>query len=178
LDYCPTTGKLFWKPRTPSHFPNGFGRGTTPESGCSRWNKMYAGQVAMHAINSDGYRGGPILGHRLKAHRVVWALVHGSWPKDDIDHINGDRSDNRISNLREATRAQNGINRRYKKKKRSKYRGVAPAPRCHNKWSARISYQNKQYFLGLFDSEDKAARAYNQAALDLHGEFAFQNKIT
>jgi len=177
LDYNPNTGHLFWKARHPRHFPSGFGRGTGPETGCQRWNKLYAGKIAMNAINSDGYRGGPILGKRMKAHRVVWAVHYGEWPKSDIDHINGVRSDNRISNLRVATRSQNGVNRKYGNKKNSRFRGVAPAPRCRNKWSARISYKNKQYFLGIFDSEEKAADAYNQAALSLHGEFAFQNKI-
>lgn len=175
LSFDAETGTLHWRERGPKDFPNGYGRGTSAEAGCQRWNESFAGRPALNAINSGGYRGGPICGSRLKAHHVVWALNYGEWPARELDHINQCRSDNRIENLRYASRSQNGVNRSYKPKGSCKFRGVAPAPRCKDKWSARISFKKKQHFLGLFDTPEAAAKAYDLEARRLHGDFAFQN---
>jgi hypothetical protein len=104
------------------------------------------------------------------AHRVVWLLHHGDWPVSDIDHINGDRSDNKIENLRLASRSENNINRPAV----SGYKGV----RYHKpsgKWQARITKEYKEKHLGLFETEIEAAKAYDEAAKVLHGGFATLN---
>ena len=99
LRYEPETGKLYWLPRT---------------SGWKGFNATYAGKEAFTATDSGGYRIGSLNKARYRAHQVIWALAHGDWP-EVIDHINGDRSDNRIENLRNATDAENRKNaRKYK----------------------------------------------------------------
>lgn len=94
LRYEPETGKLYWLPRY---------------AGWSGFNALHAGKEAFTAVDSGGYRIGSIKDKRYRAHRVVWAIVHGEWP-DHIDHINGDRQDNRIENLRSVTSAENRKN--------------------------------------------------------------------
>lgn len=104
------------------------------------------------------------------AHRVVWLLHYGDWPNLDIDHINGDKSDNRIENLRLANVIENNRNRAAL----SGYKGV----RYHKpsgKWQARITSEYKGKHLGLFNNEIEAAKAYDEAARLLHGDFAHLN---
>lgn len=86
---------------------------------------------------------------------------------DCIDHINGIKSDNRICNLRPATRSQNGANR-------VAIRGMKGAffHKSSGKWSAQISKENKKMHLGLFDTEGEAHEAYKEASLRMHGEFS------
>jgi hypothetical protein len=99
----------------------------------------------------------------------------GENPVADIDHINGRRDDNRWENLRQATRSQNLGNRCGNKKASSGFKGVSH-DKARDKWDSRIGYGNgKTMWLGLFDTEIEAARAYNQAAYLLHGEFAKLN---
>jgi hypothetical protein len=89
-----------------------------------------------------------------------------------IDHRNCDGLDNRRSNLRFATHAQNTLNRRKKKNAVSQFRGVWF---YKGKWGSQISSQGKRMFLGRFDNEIDAAKAYDEAARKYHGEFARLN---
>jgi|DEB0MinimDraft_3_1074331.scaffolds.fasta_scaffold20825_2 hypothetical protein len=100
-------------------------------------------------------------------HRLVWLYVYGDWPTKDIDHINGDRYDNRIDNLREVTVAQNHMNRRAK----SFLKGVTWDKR-KRKWQAQIMLNKKQGFLGYFDCPAAAHMAYQIAADEKFGAFA------
>ena len=95
-------------------------------------------------------------------------------PGIESDHINGDGLDNRRSNLRLCTRSQNNANRRKFSLCSSRYKGVSWQKRYRN-WRARIWISGKEKQLGLFDDEQKAARAYNRAAIALFGEFARLN---
>ena len=106
-------------------------------------------------------------------HRLAWFYTYGTWPKDQIDHINRNTRDNSIVNLRECTQQQNTYNT-IGKNKTSKYKGVH---RHGNKWRAKITVQGKQIILGSFEKEIDAANAYNKQAELIHGEFAVLNNI-
>lgn len=110
-------------------------------------------------------------GRRVHAeHRLAWLYVYGEHPPEDIDHINGDKADNRISNLRLATRSQNLQNRRQRKSNRSGRKGV-----YWNKqkqlWHAQIQVEKRRIHIGMFKDLDEAHAAYCEAARRYHGEF-------
>jgi hypothetical protein len=110
-------------------------------------------------------------GKRHLAHRVAWFLYYGNWPDQMIDHINGNRSDNRIKNLRLASSSQNQLNRGKSTNNTTGHKGVSyHAKRRH--WQAMISINGRNKFLGNFATAEEAADAYNKAALKHHGEFA------
>lgn len=153
------TGILTWKLR--SDMPR-------------NWNTRYAGSVALNADKGQGYRSGTVLGKRLLAHRVVWALHYGEWPEGEIDHINGIGSDNRIENLRLASRAQNCRNINGRRHGRVCFKGVYWFPRL-SKYVAKIRGAIGTEHLGYFENECEAANAYDLRALQLFGEFARTN---
>jgi hypothetical protein len=159
LDLDKTTGTLIWKIR----------------SGHSRhvktWNTRFAGQVAGHKDKTHGFVIVSISGVHHLAHRIVFALENGRWPADEIDHIDGNPTNNRPSNLREASRTQNIHNRRHHKDSKSGIKGVTFRAE-RDKWRACIYHGGKQRFLGHFDSAEEAAAAYAEAAITHHGAFA------
>lgn len=108
--------------------------------------------------------------HSYKAHRLAWLYCHGVWPKADIDHINGNKTDNRISNLREATRSQNMMAAPKKNKNSKIRRGVR---RCSQikKFSAYITLNKKQITLGYFETISAACAAREAAEKKYFGEF-------
>jgi len=93
-----------------------------------------------------------------------------------VDHINGDKSDNRKSNLRLATNSQNQMNRKPNKNSSSKYKGVSWHKR-DKRWRASIGCEREKYHLGSFDTEEEAALAYNEGAKKMHGEYARLNQV-
>jgi len=103
-----------------------------------------------------------------KAHRVIWAIVHGEFPKGHIDHINGNRSDNRIQNLRVVTQQQNSHNhQKINKKNKSGFRGVCWNGRA-SKWQAAISVNSKTIYIGVFSTPEDAHLAYLYAKKIYH----------
>jgi len=147
LAYDPETGLLSWKTRP---------------AGLKSWNTRYAGTPALHCIHEDGYRKGRI--HRVlyRAHRVAWAMHHGSWPAGHIDHINGDRADNRIENLRDVTRHENQRNMRRPSDNTSGRIGVWWHKR-NKKWVAEIRTAGRKKHLGSFACFDEACRVREAA---------------
>lgn len=152
LTYDPDTGDLTWLARRDVK---------------ASWNTRYAGRPALACVHEDGYRKGRIHRKLVRAHRVAWALHHGRWPNLDLDHINGDRSDNRISNLREVTRSENQRNMRLPSDNRSGVIGVYWNTQ-RQRWVAEIrDTRGKKQHLGAFADLDAAAaarRAAEQAA--------------
>lgn len=114
-----------------------------------------------------GYRLVEVKGRDYYEHRLIWLIVHGRWPKDQIDHINGDDRDNRLCNLRECTSAENNQNHKRKKNKTG-LTGVRKAKGCEARWVARISHNSRKIYLGIFGSPEEAYTAYVKAKAELH----------
>lgn len=129
-----------------------------------------AGSVA-GANHICGYRTVSVRNERFLVHRIAWLIVRGRWPANELDHVNGDKADNRFVNLREATKSQNGQNRGPQKNNRSGFKGVSWGTR-DKKWVARIKIGKKYVSLGAFDTAIAAAAAYKVAAILHHGPFA------
>lgn len=145
LDYNPNTGIFVWRvPRRP-HIKVGDVAGSKT---ARRYIDIY--------VDKKPY----------KAHRLAWLYMHGKWPDSEIDHINRDRYDNRIANLREVTRSANMQNT-VRKPNASGFRGVGWHK--HQKaWRARISVNGKTKNLGYFSTPEEAAEAYLKASITLH----------
>lgn len=110
-------------------------------------------------------------------HRLVWIWHYGELPKCDIDHIDGNPSNNKIENLRLATRSQNMYNAVKKKQvTSSKYKGVCFIKRS-NKWRALINFEKTTISMGHFLTELEAAKAYNDGAIKYFGKFARLNDV-
>jgi hypothetical protein len=107
------------------------------------------------SIERDGYIRITICRHRFPAHRLAWFYQTGEWPGADIDHVNGDRADNRLCNLREATRSRNCMNARMPANNTSGFKGVI-WDRYKRKWRADIKLNGKNKTLGLFASPERA----------------------
>lgn len=130
----------------------------------------YANRVAGCVDKHHGYRFVRVLGHLYRAHRLIWLYVYGHWPKNDIDHINGDRSDNRLVNLREATRSENHWN---KASITGRMKGVKPYPKNKkNPWCVSIEKFGVRHWGGYHPTEDAANTAAKALRQKLHGEFS------
>jgi hypothetical protein len=156
FDCDPATGVIRWRERPLSHFSD--------ERAQRLVNTQHAGREAGTINATNGYRGIilSVYGQKIQtlAHRVVWALAYGEWPKE-IDHRNRIRTDNRLSNLREATHAQNHQNRTP--------RGASLDTRNElGRWHARIGLNYQRIYLGTFDTEEDAHQAYLAAKAKYH----------
>lgn len=156
LKYEPDNGKLFWLPRLDA----------------KAWNNRYADKEASYT-SKDGYQIITLFSKNYKAHRIVWSLSHGPIPKGfQIDHINRDKSDNRLCNLRLATAKDNNRNRPKSTRNTSGAKGVCWM-KGRNKWRSRIIVDGKPKYLGFYDDFQQAVDAYEVAAEKYFGNFAF-----
>lgn len=146
LNYDLETGNFIWKCESSRNRKKGLIAGTILNSG-----------YRIIRINKKGYI----------AHRLVWLYVYGKFHNLHIDHIDGDRDNNRLLNLRECNRSENGQNRISNKNSTSKFLGVF-WHKINKKWNAQIRVNKKAIYLGQFENEIEAYNAYLIAKKNLH----------
>lgn len=144
-----------------------------PATGRFIWLRPYGtktkiGSVAGGRSKHQGYSVIWINKKSYRAHRLAWLYMTGAWPIGEIDHINGDRSDNRIANLRDVTAKQNQQNRRYARPDNVSSLIGAGWIASRKKWRARICLDRRSIYLGYFDTKELAHDAYLQAKRNLH----------
>jgi len=166
FDYNEKNGELIWRTRTPDMFVATEFR--SAEWLCRKWNSTWAGKSAGGL--RKGYLRLRLKGRKYTAARIIWLMIHGQWPKTQVDHRDGKRARNTLANLREATNAQNCQNRKKRSDNRSGYTGVH---RDKSKWRAEICIKGKDIYLGSFESKDEAREVYLEAKAQYH---SFQPK--
>lgn len=164
LDYDPCTGRLFWKERPAWLFS---GKVYPRHRAQLQWNTKLSGKEAFLTQHGRGYLIGGIFDQSHLAHRVAWCWYFGHWPEDQIDHINGDKGDNRISNLRAVTQLVNAKNLPASRLNTSGFRGVSFNKRT-GRWRARITADRSERHLGYFASKADAVAARIEAEKE-HG---------
>lgn len=125
-------------------------------------------------LHHEGYRHGKFNNKLYREHRLIWLLIKGSWPKSDLDHINGVRDDNRIENLRECNDQQNNYNKSSLVGSSSKYKGVS-WHKSEKKWRSQFNHNGKVKMIGRFDCEIEAAKAYDDYVEEFQKEFTRKN---
>ena len=168
ISYDPETGNCTWRVRSVHLFEDDTLK--TAGERCAIWNGLFAG-IEVGSLNCQGYRRTVIGGKLFYLHRIIFSIVMGRWPTVFVDHRNGDRLDNRWSNLREASRSQNLQNSPLRANSRSGFKGVFWDGQ-YGKWHARINISGRPKYLGRFDRAADAHAAYVRAAVRYFGEFA------
>jgi hypothetical protein len=152
LAYDPETGVLTWK--------------------TTRHNRVKAGAVAGRVHKAHGHICIDLNGHEYQAHRVIWFMVTGEWPKGQVDHRDEVKTNNRWANLRDATNAQNQRNIScLQRNNKSGVRGVCWSNRV-GKWWVQIGYGGRGYTVGYYNTIEEAAAARRAAEIKHFGEFA------
>lgn len=144
-----------------------------PETGHFTWIKSsclrpISGTRAGYK-KTNGYIGISLFGKHMLAHRAAWAVSYGYWPQSEIDHINRVKSDNRLCNLRLASRQENASNSPTPARNRLGVKGVG---KKYNKYLARIWDGSKTKTIGRFDTAEEAKKCYDEAIRALRGEFS------
>ncbi|OBU13322.1 HNH endonuclease signature motif containing protein [Morganella psychrotolerans] len=145
----------------------------SPDTGVFTWLQYRsqlarAGSTAGRVNMTTGYVEIQIDGTRYKAHRLAWLYCHGVMPDKQMDHINSNRTDNRIANLREATRSQNQQNTGLTKANKSGRKGVYFRD---GKWLAQAQINGKKHHLGRHNSIDEAGRVYEAFCKEHYDDF-------
>lgn len=164
LEYNPISGNLVWKARPISHF---VGSHISPRKLAAYTNGKFAGKSALNSKDPCGRLSGRIFNKSIRAHVAAFAIYYGRWPEGEIDHINGDASDNRISNLREVSHLENMLNRKLPSNNKSGVMGVAFEKQT-GKWRSLITKNGKRRSLGRFATFEAAVRARKDAEAELN----------
>lgn len=160
LDYDPMTGVLTWKHRADREVS---------------WNTRRAGQPA-GSVLPVGYVYVMLEGKPRLAHRLIWLMTYGEMPSGQIDHINRDRTDNRLANLRLVSQSQNSMNGSKRGNNTSGVIGVS-FDRSKAHWRADITVNGQQHYLGRFASKDDAIAARRAAEAEHFGDYAPEGVI-
>jgi hypothetical protein len=159
LSYDDEDGTLIWRPRCRDLFAN--------ERAFVVWNKRFPGTVAGSPAGGRLYL--RVLGVNYSVHRLIWLYVNGEPVPPEIDHRDGDPSNNNINNLRAATHHQNMANSRIKSNNTSGFKGVGLV--MNGRFRARICRNGKLVHLGCFDTPEEAAAVRRKVAEASDGEF-------
>lgn len=151
IDYDALTGLFRWK--------------------VSRSNQIRAGDLAGSVSISHGYIYIEIDGQSYRASILAWFYTKGEWPPLFVDHKDGDKSNNVLTNLRLATRSQNNANARLRKDSSSGFKGVSYVPRL-GKFRAYTRENGKHKHIGVYNTAEAAHEAYLRASKERYGEFA------
>ena len=145
-----------------------------PETGVFKWNasrgRALKSSVAGNQENT-GYLSIRIDEVRYRAHRLAWFYIHAKFPKREIDHIDGVKNNNRLSNLREATKSENQRNKKLPCHNTSGLKGVCWS-KMANKWRAFIKVEGKGKHLGYFVTKEEAEMVSHDARKNFHKDFA------
>lgn len=138
------------------------------------WKKQPSPQIkvgdVVGTINKRGYVQVKFLCKRFYAHRLIYFMFNGYFPQE-VDHIDGNKTNNKIENLRAVTKSQNQHNARINVNNTSGVKGISWDKRC-GKWKAQIAVNKKNYHLGRFDDFDLAKKTINQFREKYHQEYA------
>ena len=140
-----------------------------PETGI--WTRLSTGKIVGAIDVSNGYRYFYLRGVRVWEHRGAWLYMTGAWPANEIDHRDRNRSNNRWSNLREATRQQNAANGPVMPHNKIGLKGVSLC-KATGRYRADITVSKRRFNLGRHDTPEAAHEAYRRAATEAFGEFA------
>jgi hypothetical protein len=155
-------GTLKWNVRPIHHFKS--------TRGMNIWNARFPNMIA-GCIDSKGYLGVTIDGKLYRSHRIIWKYHNGFDNLTEIDHIDNDRLNNRIENLREANRYQNNYNVKKHKDNSTGFKGVSYF-KSTDKYRAQIKFQKKYFHLGYYNTPEQAYDAYCAASIKHHKEFS------
>ena len=166
ISYNPSTGVFIWKIRDILFFKS--------ERHCKVWNSKYANKIA-GSINDCGYIQICFFKKPILAHRLAFLLMTGKYPKDRVDHIDENKTNNCWSNLREANHSQNLANTGLWRHNTSGHKGVT-WDKSRGKWQAKIKINGKMVHLGRFDNIEDAAYVCKKKYEEVYGEFSYSGK--
>jgi hypothetical protein len=146
LAYNPSTGAFTWRTRRNQHVAAGDSAGR---------------------LHANGYIYISVDGREYLAHRLAWLHATGQWPREQIDHIDGDRASNVLANLREVSNAVNQQNQR-RARRDNKSSGLLGVKRNRKRWKASIQIDGKQRVIGTFDTPEQAHAAYIEEKRRVH----------
>jgi len=160
LDYNPETGVLTWNKRDRKWF--------NKDHAMNVWNGKFSGKIAGQPFKrtkcEKTYNRISVLNKRYLSHRIIWLLVYGKWPLDQVDHIDGNGENNRIYNLRDVDQYENQKNCRFQSNNTSGCTGVHWSKRS-NSWKVEIGSMGKSIFIGYFKDLINAIKARKEAEI-------------